>query len=379
VAYYYPEMKRNRRRRSASTGPAMMEQKAALAAAADQPAIEVAPIVDVPFAKIDLGQVVNPFPEVLRSPEFSKTKSFFAESPSSARALSSVATQALLYSTVRNACPHHIVDIGTYNGGIAEALARGIQQNGHGTLHTGSPFDAARFLPVYHRWPQSLRRQVRYYQVDSMAFLMRLDRQGIRPDIVYIDGNHEVEFVTFDLQASARRLRPGGFIFVDNVTQAGPYLAAMDFAASHPEWTVCSTRSGSRDATKAFDRGRAVIADTDLIVFRAPAHYFLRQRPMTFGECSWSQPTIAGLKISIAAPNRGKLHAQCILRGFSNAAIEEVIGEAAATIDDGMSKLEVAFAKPIGVNGDLARFSVESWFVWLGDRPLAFDAVPQPF
>jgi hypothetical protein len=44
-----------------------------------------------------------------------------------------------------------------------------------------------------------------------------------------------------------------------------------------------------------------------------------------------------------------------------------------------MSKLEVAFDKPIRVNGDLARFSVESWFVWLGDRPLALDAVPQPF
>ena len=97
---------------------------------------------------------------------------------------------------------------------------------------------------------------------------------------------------------------------------------------------------------------------------------------MTFGKSGWPRPTIAGLKISIAAPNRGRLHVQCILRGFSNSAIEEVIGEAATTIDEGMSKLEVAFAKPIGVNGDLARFSVESWFVWLGDRPLALDAVP---
>jgi hypothetical protein len=212
-----------------------------------------------------------------------------------------------------------------------------------------------------------------------MAFLMRLDRQGIRPDIVYIDGSHELEFVTFDLQASARRLRPGGFIFVDNVTQAGPYLAAMDFAAGHPEWTVCGTRSGTKDATKAFDRGRAVIDGTDLIAFRAPAHYFLGQRPMTFGESSWPRPTIEGLKISIATPNRGKLHVQCILRGFGNAAIEEVIGEAAATIDDSMSNLEVAFGKPISVNGDLARFQVESWFVWLGDRPLALNAAPEPF
>jgi predicted O-methyltransferase YrrM len=379
VAYYFPEMKRIKQRKGAAAETGTMEKEAGLAATPHRSAVDVSPIIDVPFAKVDLGQVVNPFPAILQSPEFAKTKKFFAESPSAARTLSSIASQALLYSVVRNVCPHHIFEIGTFNGGVSEALARGIQQNGYGTLHTGSPFDAARFLPIYHQWPQLLRRQVRYYQVDSMAFLMRLDRQGIRPDIVYIDGNHDLEFVTFDLQASARRLRPGGFIFVDGVTQAGPYLAAMDFAASHPEWPMCGTRSGSKDATKAFDRGRAIIDDTDLIAFRAPANYFLGRRPMTFGESSWPRPTINGIKLSIAIPNRGKLHLQCILRAFSEASIEEVIGEAAAAIDDRMSTLEVAFSTPISVSADLAQFRVESWFVWLGDEPLALDAVPEPF
>lgn len=344
-----------------------------------KPSIEIAPISDIPFAKVDLDKLINPFPAIIQAPEFSETRRFFSESPAISRSLLPEMAQALLYTVIRNFRPHHVVEIGTYQGGTTEALARAILANGLGTLHTASPFDAARFIPVYHQWPEVLRRNVRYYQVDSMALFMRLDQQRIRPSIVLVDGNHDFEFATFDILAAAQRLTRGGFIFVDNVAQSGPYQAVVDFMAMHPEWHDCGARSPSRDNTKAFDRDRPHIENTEFIVLRAPFNHFVGSRPETFGEHEMSHPTINGIRFSIAGLAVGTLHVQCILRAFSETKIEEVIGEATRVIRGDVSDIEITFDKPIIAEVGADRYRAEPWLVWFGDAPLPLRTLPTPF
>lgn len=341
-----------------------------------QPAIEVAPIVDLPYPNVNLGEVFNPVPAILAAPEFAQLTEFFAETPTARRALSALVGQALMYAVIRNLRPDHVVEIGTYKGGVTEVLARAVQTTG-ATLHTVSPFDAARFQPLYLAWPEALRKHVRYYPLDSMAFFMRLDQQKIRPNLVFIDGNHDLEFVTFDLLAAARRLQPGGFIFVDSVSQAGPFLATMDFLAHQAQWHVCGTRTGSRDPTKAFDRERATIDQTDFIVLRAPFNHFIGQRPMTFGEVDWTGPILKGIRLRIAEPANGTLYTQTILRGFSEAYIEEAIGECATVLDRQMSDVDVTL--PLMVKDGYNRYQLETWFVWIGNGPLPLREIPQPF
>ena len=77
-------------------------------------------------------------------------------------------------------------------------------------------------------------------------------------------------------------MAPGGFILIDNVSQAGPYYAAMDFLAAHPDWTMCAARTAIVDRSKAYDPDRTSIEDTDLIVLRAPGACVVGPRPRAY-------------------------------------------------------------------------------------------------
>jgi predicted O-methyltransferase YrrM len=339
-----------------------------------------APIIEIPCPKVDLRGASDPIPAILAASEFPQTVKFFAGSPSAGRSLLSDVGQALLFSLVRNLRPAHVVEIGTYNGGTAEVLSRALHANGAGTLHTVSPHDAERFGTLFARWPEELRRHTLYYPVDSMMFFMQADEKQLRFDLVLVDGHHDYEFANFDIQAAARRLTPGGFIVIDNVAQAGPYRAAIEFLASNPGWRDCGARSGSRDATKAFDRDRTRIPETDLYILRAPPACLVDQKPVTFGSIDWEDRPLAGVRLALGKPRTpGTLHVQCILRAFSDARIDEVVASASRTIDDGADVLEIAFERPLTVAGSFQRFLVESWLIWQGTTPLPLLSPPAAY
>ena len=254
------------------------------------------PISDVPYPRIDLRGLPDPVPAILGAPEFAETTKYFAQSPGARRSLLTDLSQALLYTLIRNMRPAHVVEIGTYRGGTAEGLSRALQANGHGTLHTVSPYDAERFGPIFAQWPEELRCRTRYHPVDSMMFFMQMDQERIQPDLVLVDGHHDYEFANFDIQASARRLTPGGFILIDNVSQAGPFRAAGEFLASHPGWRDCGARSPPPDRTKAFDSNRSRIPGADFYVLRAPFAYLIGEAPQTFGVLPWGEGQVRGLR-----------------------------------------------------------------------------------
>jgi predicted O-methyltransferase YrrM len=349
-------------------------------AQAEDPSLAVVPVMDIPCPMIDLRSSGNPVRAIMRAPDFAETRRFFAEAPSSMRSLLSDAAQALLYSVIRNLQPEHVVEIGTYKAGTTEGLARAVVANGVGIVHTISPFDAEHFAAVSVRWPAQLQHAVRYHCADSMAFFMEADKKAIRPGVVFIDGHHDYEFASFDIQAAARRLLPGGFIFVDNVSQAGPYFAAKDFLASHPDWTDCGEASPDTDETKAFFPGRSNVHDTDLFVLRRPSLRTIGKRPQTFGEVVWSGANVHGLKLSLASPSQaGTLHVQCVLRAFSEARLAELVGDGKRSIGQGEQEIDIALNSPIGTEGPYDRYALEPWLAWVGDGSLSLSALPLPY
>ena len=106
--------------------------------------------------------------------------------------------------------------------------------------------------------------------MSSMDFYMEMERQSVRPGVVFVDGNHDYEFALFDIGRAAKYMTPGGFIFVDNVAQPGPFFAARDFLSANPGWREIGGSTEGHNASLSFDRKRSAIPDTDFIVLRAP-------------------------------------------------------------------------------------------------------------
>jgi predicted O-methyltransferase YrrM len=342
--------------------------------------VQFAPVLDIPFPRLNLADIADPIAAIIHSPEFVDTKRFFAEAPSRTRSLLSEASQALLYSTIRNLKPDHVLEIGTYQGGTAEALSRALQGNGHGMLHTVSPFDAERFGHNFAQWPEELRRLTRYYPVNSMTFFIQATESHIRPGVVLVDGNHDFEFAAFDIWSAARLLTPGGFIFVDNVAQAGPYRAGVQFLAANFDWRDCGERPWVDDDTKAFDPDRSRVPDTDFLVLRAPFGYFVGKTPKSFGEINWHGLDVNGLTISpVSPPPTGVIKVQCIVRAFSEARVFETITEADCALTGSEDIVQVEFKKSWAVDNGFDRYSIMPWLCWLGDRPLELKCEPTLF
>jgi predicted O-methyltransferase YrrM len=326
----------------------------------------------LPFATVDLA-ADNPIPAVLSAPEFAAATAASLATEASKRSLISAASSALIYALVRNVRPQHVVEIGTYNGGTSEVICRALHENGFGTLHTIGPFDAERVLPIFETWPNELLDHLRFYDMTSMEFYYELAARDIRPDIAFVDGDHSYEAALFDIQTLAKRLSPRGFILIDNISQAGPYYAAMDFLKHHPGWTRCKARDPQwADPHKAFDRERATIPETDFEIIRAPRNYYVTSRPMTFGEIP-SGTEIRGLQINAESAG-GTVHVQCLLRGFGPSPAEEV---AEGSLDiQAPGAFELLFPQPLGIRGSFLRCSAEPWLVWTGEVPLRLAAIP---
>lgn len=354
------------------------------ASAAQSIPLEIKPLSEIPVPSVDLTRIGNPIPEILKTREFGETTRFFVDNPAASRSLISPDAQALLFAVIRNQRPEHVFEIGTFRAGTAEAIARALHANGAGMLHTVDPYGAEHVPTILAQWPQDLRARVRFHPFSSMDFYTIMEREKISPGLVLVDGKHDYEFAAFDIWCAARHMKPGGFIFIDNVAQAGPFFAAADFLVAHPGWQECGNSRGKYDRTKAYDRHRTDIVNTDLIVLRAPSAFVVDARAVSSGEMPWYSNIVNGLKIRVArAGTGGALHVQCLLRGISPTQQVEVIGEAAAELHDPPQEFTLKFNPPLQLIGDFAghfaRISVEPWFIWLGKGSLELAEIPRVY
>lgn len=339
--------------------------------------LAVRPITDIAWTSCDLAKAGDPIKEIMASGEFETATQFFTNNPAAQRSLVSGQAQALLYSIIRNLRPDHVFEIGSYKAGTTEALCRALQANGHGLLHTVDPFRGDYIAATVAHWPTELVRYVSIHSMSSMDFYMEMERQGVRPGVVFVDGNHDYEFALFDIGRAAKYMTPGGFIFVDNVAQPGPFFAARDFLSANAGWREIGGSTEGHNASLSFDRKRTAIPDTDFIVLRAPSAHVVGDRPTSFGRVRWWSPSVKGIELQLDEPTTtGLLDVQIILRGFGSQPVE-MIGETSLRLEDASGNISVPLE--INLQGQFTYFTVEPWLIWRGDQPLTITVPPKPY
>jgi hypothetical protein len=339
----------------------------------------IKPIADIPFPALDLVACDDPVAAITASPEFAAATAFFADNPVAARSLIPPQAQAILYCLIRNQRPDHVYEIGSYKAGTTEALARALCANGNGLAHTVDPFRGDYIAAVLKCWPPDLFRHARLHAMDSMAFYKDMERQGVHPGIVFVDGNHDYEFAAFDIACGARAITLGGYIFVDNIAQPGPFFAARDFLLANPDWRELGTAAADYDRGKAFDRFRRTILWTDFMVLRAPMQHSVTERPFNIGRVRWGAGKVAGVRLKLVPPDEpGELNVQVVLRGFGTVPAE-TIGEASVAVEAGVGELAVTLAPPAALDGQFVYYTVEPWLIWRGAKPLQLVAEPEPY
>jgi predicted O-methyltransferase YrrM len=287
--------------------------------------------------------------------------------------------QALLHVLVRNLGADHVIEIGVFKAATTESIARALHANGHGVIHAVDPYRSEYIAAILRRWPPALAAHASFHPCDSVQFFHEMRRGGIRPSLVLIDGNHDYEFAAFDIESAARMLTGGGFIAVDNIAQPGPFLAVRDFLERHPGWTECGGSTADYDRSKAYDRDRTRIHNTDLAILRAPRQRTLSSRPWSPGQSRISRGEIHGVRVEIRPPGpAGTLHAQVVLRGFG-AQPAELFAAASTQVRDAREAVTVVLASPLRLDGDFTHFTVEPNLIWQGDRPLRLARDPEIF
>lgn len=310
---------------------------------------------------------------------------YFKDYP--ARSFISDESRAILYSLIRTLQPEVVIEVGTLFGGTTEVLARALWRNGKGVVHTTDPFGGERWPAIFAGWPVELQKITLFHPLMSMDFFLELERRGVMIDLALIDGNHDYEFALFDLLMTARRLRPGGIVILDNVDQSGPFHAARDFLAKHPAWTEMGDGIASYDPSKPFDPDRSSASRTTFLMLRSPHFLSVSEAPMSWGQAATTGPSLAGFALDLPAQvTGGTLHYLVTFRSFSVNSHDIAEGKTRGSLrldlsGDG-SVVEHRFeqpSRPEVAEPDRYTFEIDvSWQADPGSAPLFLAEAPRP-
>jgi len=264
-------------------------------------------------------------------PLFQRLVDFFGSYP--VHSLLSSASRALLYNLVLAQRPQAVLEIGTYLAGTTEVLARALWEVGAGHLDTIDPFGAETVPPVIAGWPADLRSRVTFHPVDSGMFFCNAIPAAKSYDLIFIDGNHELEFAYFDLLCAARISRPGGIVVLDNVDQPGPKFASRMFLTANPDWTDFGDAVAQLDISEPLQPPVPAFPETVFYVLRAPSYYSVSAIPRSFGSLASDQPDLALIELELARPARGRVHIQAYSRTFGLPIPEELQAAESFPID----------------------------------------------
>ena len=114
---------------------------------------------------------------------------------------------------------------------------------------------------------------------------------------------------------SAKWVRPGGIVVVDDIPEPSVYTAARDFLSLNPGWRALGEMASGLDLSDPFrSMGLAPIQNTGFAVLAAPAHVEIRDKSMSFSYGPFHEPAIEGFTIDPLDNPAGTLHAKVILR-----------------------------------------------------------------
>ncbi len=291
--------------------------------------------------------------EIAAAPSLQEATERFRHFPSGALTLP--AGRAYMHQLIRTLKPDLALEIGTFKAGTTELMVRALLENKNGKLITIDPFGNDRVPPILKGWPKELHGYVAFSPVNSMELFMIAADQGLMFDLVFIDGDHSYPYASFDLDASAKRLVPGGVIVLDDYDQPGVYQAAKDFLARNPGWEEIAGVFNGADSPDPFGSMRPSVADSGFLVLTAPTDVFISDRPASFESRRAAEPTLTGFALERAPGNcKGTLHANVFWRSFSPSDQEQLQTTVSTSLDASPGLLEINLPKPLVTTFDPA-------------------------
>jgi predicted O-methyltransferase YrrM len=340
-------------------------------------AIELRPLKAIAAPTGKPSDIVN----LVSTPAYRDALAYFAKYPP--RSILSDESRAVIYMLIRTMRPEVVAEVGTMFAGTAEVMARALWENGTGIVHTTDPLGGDRCPQIIASWPQELQQLTRFYPLNSMDFFHHLDRQRVTLDLVLVDGNHDFEFAFFDLQMSARLLRPGGIVLMDNAEQTGPFKASQLFLANNREWRELGSAVASHARSTPFDSARASIPRTSFVILQAPDHVPVGEDFRSWGQVRTKSAHFDGIRLELPAQRTsGWLHYQAMLRAFhDDGSVPEskAVGKLRLEVDRS-DTVEHPFDKPLRFP-EGAQYTYEIDLAWEPDTgcpPLALLTAPTP-
>ena len=163
-------------------------------------------------------------------------------------------THGCKHQVLADARPSLIVEVGTWKGLSAVAMARWLQQHSPrgrlvcvdtwlgttkawlepeqqgNTLFRRNGYPTVYFQFLYNVIATGTTDVIIPLPLPSNMGATFLGERGHRPDLVFIDACHEYACVYADFVAWFAILRPGGTLFGDDVAQSGVFAAVQDAA-----------------------------------------------------------------------------------------------------------------------------------------------------
>lgn len=222
--------------------------------------------------------------------------------------------RALLHHLIVMQRPERVLEIGTMYAGTTEVLARAVWEAGRGHVETIDPFGTERCPPLIAQFPGELQERVTFSPVSSAMHFNDAIEWGRGYDFVLIDGQHEPEFVAFDLACAARLMRFGGLIVLDNIEQIGPRFATRDFLERNPDWIDVAGVVRLIDPKAPLEEPTPSFPETKNYVLQAPTTYAVGAVPRSSGTIRADGGRIEGIELQLAWPAAGILHLQAFVR-----------------------------------------------------------------
>lgn len=115
--------------------------------------------------------------------------------------------------------PEMILEIGTYTGYSAICLTEGLQSNGK--LHTIEIMDELHDFPIPYWEKAGIKDKIVQHTGDALEIIPSLPYLF---DLVFIDGEKKQYNQYFEVSLS--KLKPGGFILIDNILWGGKVIGS---------------------------------------------------------------------------------------------------------------------------------------------------------
>jgi predicted O-methyltransferase YrrM len=316
-----------------------------------------------------------------RSECFKRVADYYTHYPS--RSLYNDNGRALLHHLIVMQRPERVLEIGTMYAGTTEVMARAVVEAGRGHVDTIDPYGAERCPPLIAEFPPELREKISFFPRSSAMYFDDVIARSQGYDLVLIDGSHELEFAAFDLDCTARVIRPGGIVVLDNIEQVGPRFATKLFLERHPDWIDIAGVVGLMDPGAPLVEPKPSFPGTKNYVLQAPPHFAVSAVPHSFGTQRCDRGEIDGIDIELARPAHGVLHIQAFVRTFGMVHSEELsmTQQVALSADKGQ-RLRIPLDRPlrtqVAEREGLDR-RMEIIVAFVGDGGLALKSPPTPY